>query len=257
MVLQHSPILSDEIAVCVARFREKRPHVHCITNSVAQHFTANVLLAAGATPSMTIAVDEVSSFVGMADALLVNLGTMDIERSQSITLAIDKAKDTGKPWALDPVFVHGSPLRLEMAQTLLERSPAVVRCNEREGEALFGGPFGETRLSDVAATHRTTLAVTGETDRVATANGRANIANGSRLMDRVTAMGCALSALTAGFLASEDDPLLATSSAVALFGLAGERAGLTCQGPGTFVPLFLDSLANLKAEDLRAGIIVS
>ena len=33
------------------RFRMTKPHVHCITNSVAQHFTANVLLAAGATPS--------------------------------------------------------------------------------------------------------------------------------------------------------------------------------------------------------------
>ena len=46
-------ITGQHLADCVERFRAVRPHVHCITNSVAQHFTANVLLAAGATPSMT------------------------------------------------------------------------------------------------------------------------------------------------------------------------------------------------------------
>ena len=37
------------------RVRRTAPRVHCITNAVAQHFTANVLLALGAVPSMTIA----------------------------------------------------------------------------------------------------------------------------------------------------------------------------------------------------------
>ena len=54
-----------------------QPRVHCITNAVAQNFTANVLLAAGAMPSMTIAPKEVGAFAARADALLVNLGTFD------------------------------------------------------------------------------------------------------------------------------------------------------------------------------------
>jgi len=55
------------------RLRERRPRVHCITNAVAQAFTANMLLAAGAVPSMTIALKEVRVFAARADALLVNL----------------------------------------------------------------------------------------------------------------------------------------------------------------------------------------
>ena len=39
---------------------QRRPRVHCITNAVAQNFTANVLLAAGAVPSMTIAPKEIA-----------------------------------------------------------------------------------------------------------------------------------------------------------------------------------------------------
>jgi len=64
----------------LTRLRARAPRVHCVTNAVAQHFTANVLLAAGAIPSMTISADEIGAFVARADALLVNLGTFDAER---------------------------------------------------------------------------------------------------------------------------------------------------------------------------------
>ena len=76
-------VTAETVAQCVARFRASKPHVHCITNSVAQNFTANVLLAAGATPSMTIAAEEIGDFVSMADALLINLGTMDSARTKA------------------------------------------------------------------------------------------------------------------------------------------------------------------------------
>ena len=69
--------LPDIAADMLARMRARAPRVHCITNAVAQTFTANMLLAAGAVPSMTIAPDEVAAFVARADALLVNLGTFD------------------------------------------------------------------------------------------------------------------------------------------------------------------------------------
>src|SRR5438132_13758185 len=92
------------------RIREKRPRVHCITNAVAQNFTANMLLAAGAVPSMTIASDEIADFVARADALLVNLGTLDPERRGAIEIAIATAGER-VPWVLDPVFVARSAPR--------------------------------------------------------------------------------------------------------------------------------------------------
>jgi hypothetical protein len=64
------------------RLRAKSPRVHCITNSVAQNFTANVLLALGAQPSMTISAEEIGHFARSADALLVNLGTFDRDRDR-------------------------------------------------------------------------------------------------------------------------------------------------------------------------------
>ena len=76
-------------------------------------------------------------------------------------------------------------------------------------------------------------------------------------MDRITTMGCALTALAVGFLAVEENPLLAATSALTFFGLAGDHAEQKCDGPGTFVPHFLDALANIDESDIVAGAKLS
>ena len=230
-------VTPDDCAEALRRFRERRPHVHCITNAVAQNVTANVLLAAGATPSTTIAPDEIADFVGFADALLVNLGTMDDARREAAALAVEVANGEGKPWALDPVFAQASRPRLALARELLARGPTLVRANERERAALLPGA---SQL----------VAVTGAVDRVVVDGREARVLNGTPLMARVTAMGCALTALAAGFLAANDDAFTATAAALAFFGVAGERAAAKAAGPGTFEPLLLDALANVMPDDL-------
>jgi len=240
------------IVDCVERFRSRRPHVHCITNSVAQNFTANVLLAAGATPSMTISPSEIVSFVGMADALLVNLGTMDDEREEAIFLAIDASRAAKKPWSLDPVFVQGSRQRLQLANRLIELNPDLLRCNAHEGQALFGGSFDLTEEGTIDPFSSNCIVQTGKHDIVGLGQTRVTVANGHPLMDSVTAMGCALSALMVGFFAAESDKVLAATSALVLYGAAGEIAGEKSVGPGTFVPHFLDTLSTLYADQLAA-----
>src|ERR1700681_1426166 len=85
----HAPAeFADITADVLARIRSRAPRVHCITNSVAQAYTANMLLAAGAIPSMTISPEEIAAFVAGADALLVNLGTFDAERRAAIDVAL-------------------------------------------------------------------------------------------------------------------------------------------------------------------------
>ena len=128
--------LADSVADLFARIRSRAPRVHCITNSVAQQYTANMLLAAGAVPSMTLAPDEIGGFVAGADALLVNLGTFDAERKSAIGAALSSAAEHGVPWLLDPVFIERSPGRAQFARDLVGRGPAVVRLNGAEFAAL-------------------------------------------------------------------------------------------------------------------------
>src|SRR5881227_2629103 len=101
----------------LARLRARSPRVHCITNSVAQTFTANTLLAAGAVPSMTLAAQEIGAFVARADALLVNLGTFDAERRAATAAALEVAAERRIPWVLDPVFVDRSEPRAIYAKS--------------------------------------------------------------------------------------------------------------------------------------------
>ncbi len=251
MTTNQPDITVEEIAECVSHFRASKPHVHCITNIVAQNFTANVLLAAGATPSMTVAVAEVASFVDMADALLINLGTLDFERMKSVHIAAKHAKQLNKPWALDPVFVQASPSRLELAKFLLGQQPSLVRCNAGEGTVLFDGNFDPADLSKLKEYNLTSIAVTGEEDQIWASNCRLTVSNGHPFMDRVTAMGCALTALMVGFMATEHNEALAITSALVMFGLAGEVAGKNTNGPGSFAPVFLDALHNLGDDDIK------
>jgi hydroxyethylthiazole kinase len=234
----------------LTRLRARAPRVHCITNAVAQHFTANVLLAAGAIPSMTISADEIGAFVARADALLVNLGTFDAERRTAASTAIEVAAEEGVPWVLDPVFIDRSEPRAAYAQSLVAQKPRAIRLNRAEFTALSGLEFEEGVLARYALDTLAVLALTGAIDAVTDGAQTVSIENGHPLMARVTAMGCAASALTGAFLAIESDPLLATASALLCFGVAGGVAGKRATGPGSFPAALLDVLYALDKKIL-------
>lgn len=252
-----APVSGPSLADCLARLRDRAPRVHCLINTVAEGFTANALLAAGATPSMTGDPDEVPDFVAGANALLVNLGTLDADRRKAVLRAVGVAERHGTPWALDPVFVDRSPRRLAFAVALLARGPAVVRANRAEAAALAGTTAGadeDAVAKEFLARYRVPLALTGARDLVADGGRTLRLANGDSLAARVTGTGCAATALVAGFLAVEADPLVAAAAGLALVGLAAERAGTKADGPGTFVPQFLDALAALAPAEIAHGV---
>ena len=248
--------LADIAADVFARIRVRSPRVHCITNSVAQAYTANVLLAAGAVPSMTVAPQEIGAFVVSADALLVNLGTFDSERKAAIDVALATAAETGLRWLLDPVFIERSPGRAQFARELVGRGPAVVRLNQAEFAVLANDPTGDAPAR-FARVHKAIMALTGAVDLVTDGDRRAKIANGVPLMGLVTAMGCAGSALVCAALTVEADAYLATIAALAAFGVAGERAARNAGGPGSFAAAMIDVLHGLDHAELRAHIKVS
>ena len=240
-------------AALLARLRAGTVRVHAITNAAAGVLTANLLLAAGAVPSLTVSAAEVADFARRSRALLVNLGTLDDERRAAIPVAMAAAREAGRPVVLDPVFVEASPGRLAFARDCLAAQPAVLRLNAAEFTALAGAEASPARVAAFARAHRTVVALTGATDLVTDGVRGLAVANGHPLMAKVTAMGCAATALVAGFVAlAPDRPVEAAAAALAVIGVAGEVAGETARGPGSFVPAFLDALHGLDAETLAA-----
>ena len=177
--MQAEPLNPAHIAHLQHLFRRHSPLVHCMTNDVVQTFTANVLLAVGASPAMVIDPQEASQFAALADALLINVGTLTVDRAQAMRAAALSAQNAGKPWALDPVAVGALTLRSAFCHELLSLQPAAIRGNASEIMALAGMSAGGRGVdtTDTAAAAlpaaqalarqiNTIVAVTGEVDYV-------------------------------------------------------------------------------------------
>lgn len=251
------------------QMRARAPLVHNITNYVAMNMMANVLLAAGASPAMVHAREEVAEFAALAQALSVNVGTLDPAWAEAMEMAARVMNDTGRPWVLDPVGVGATRFRQDVCARLLALRPTVIRGNASEILALAGlGAKGrgadaadpveaaESAAHDLAQRSGAIVAVSGPVDFITDGEAAFRVANGHALMPRVTVMGCSLNGIIAAFLA-EQPRLDATVAALAYYGLAGELAGREATGPGAFQTRFLDALYTLTPDDVRAGARVT
>ncbi len=253
----------------LATLRATAPLVQIITNFVAMNISANVLLAAGASPAMVHAREEVAEFAGLAQALNVNIGTLDPAWAEAMEMAAQVMATARRPWVLDPVGVGATRLRREVCARLVALRPTVIRGNASEILALAGaGGAGrgadsadpvaaaEDAARDLAARSGAVVAVSGPVDYVTDGAQGFRVANGDAMMPRVTALGCSLNALIAAFAVGQH-ALHATVAALAYFGLAGERAAQGATGPGSFQVAFLDALYTLSPQDVTAGAKVS
>ncbi|WIE59402.1 hydroxyethylthiazole kinase [Curtobacterium sp. MCLR17_031] len=261
-----SPAWAHRTAELLEAVRARAPLVQCITNTVVQNVTANVLLALGASPAMVDVPTEAGPFARVADALLVNTGTPHAEPRVAALEAVHAARDAGTPWVLDPVAVGSLPVRTALARDLLALHPTVLRGNASEVLALLGDSAGgrgvdstvgteDARVASVTASDGrlvAAVAVSGAVDLlVAPGIGVVRVANGTDLLTRITGGGCALGAVVAAFTSvAPEDAGAAAVAATAVHTIAAEIAARDAGGPGTFQPLFLDRLASLTPEDV-------
>lgn len=259
----------DDIGTSLATMRATAPLVHQITNYVAMNIAANVLLAAGASPAMVHAREEVVEFAGLAQGLCVNIGTLDADWAEAMEMAARRMAEDGRPWVLDPVGVGATGFRRDVCAKLMALRPTVIRGNASEILALAGlGGAGrgadsadpvaaaETSARDLALRCGAVVAVSGPVDYVTDGTQAFRIANGDALMPRVTALGCALNGVIAAFLVGQP-PLPATVAALVYYGLAGQRAAQGAKGPGSFQVAFLDALYTLSPQEVTAEARVS
>ncbi|MGD0196441.1 MAG: hydroxyethylthiazole kinase [Solirubrobacteraceae bacterium] len=247
------------VAEDVRRLTQARPLTHCITNIVVTGFTANVLLAIGASPAMVVAEEEAGDFAAAAAALLVNVGTVTPQDLGGMRAAARGAHAAGTPWVLDPVAVGVLGYRTEVVGELLGHAPTAIRGNASEILALAGESAGGKGVDSTAQSaaalgaaralaKRTgsVVAVSGIVDYVTDGAEVVAVPGGHELMGEVTGTGCALGAVIAAFLAVAPTPLDGAVAASALFAAAGERAGHESRGPGSFAGAFIDQLHLLS-----------
>jgi hydroxyethylthiazole kinase len=239
--------------------RTQSPLVHNITNYVVMNFTANALLAIGASPVMAHAVEEVEDMVAVSGALVINIGTLSPPWVHAMKKAMKCADQLPKPIVLDPVGAGATPYRnMVLSELLSNASPTIIRGNASEVQALAGfsghtkgvdSTASSTESLDAAvALSKTTgsvVSVSGATDLIVHGERIAFVDNGVSLMTRVTGMGCSASAIAGAFAATHSDPFEAAVLAAACMGVCGEMAYEKSQLPGSFQIAFLDALASL------------
>lgn len=252
----------------IARLRARSPLVHNITNYVVMNTTANALLAIGASPAMVHALPEVEAFAPLAQALVINIGTLSPPWVEAMEKAAIAATAVGVPFVLDPVAAGATAYRTEVSLRLLALGPAIVRGNASEIMAIAGESgaadkgVDSTRNSEaaraaaaaLAGQARTVVAVTGAVDYVTDGERTVGIANGDPMLARVTGTGCMATALCGAFLGAGLSPFDAAVAGLAAIGIAAEQAIGGAKGPASFQVALIDALHHLDDATLAAGI---
>lgn len=256
---------NEEAASALAMLRETRVLVHSITNYVVMNSTANTLLAAGASPVMAHAREEVAEMAALAGALVINIGTLSSAWIEAMEIAGRVANQRSIPIVLDPVGAGATGYRTETARNLVrDLDIAVIRGNASEILSVAGLDAitkGVDAAHDVEEAARvavelaenlgTVVAITGQVDLVTDGRAILRIEGGHSLMGRVTGTGCASTVLVGAFCAAHPNRIIAAAGALAYFGLAGERAAENSTGPGSFQVALFDALAEIGPEDLE------
>ncbi|WP_246143135.1 hydroxyethylthiazole kinase [Macrococcus equipercicus] len=251
--------------------REHAPLVLCITNDVVKNFTANGLLALGASPIMAIDEAELEELIEHCGAVLINIGTLSTAVMPSIETAIQAANKHHVPVVLDPVACGATNFRKEFCLKLLRQYHiSVIRGNASElqslsAEVAMKGTDSDTSLNTAVVARaageyfNTAVVVTGAIDAVYVDGTVMKLANGTPMLTKVTGGGCLLGAIVSAFIYNEVKPTLSMlTEAVSFYNIAAERAAQRDNGtlPGHFQINLLDMLQETGeseiAENMRA-----
>lgn len=259
-----SPI--DTICADLAAIREKRPLVHSITNYVVMNETANAILCLGALPIMAHAVEEMEEMVGIAGALVLNIGTLDPVWIDAMELAGRRANELGIPVILDPVGAGATKLRTNSSRRLLEKVRiSIVRGNAGEVATLAGIASEVRGVESIAASappeeiarrfasaYGCAVAITGPVDVVSDGTRTARISNGHSLLGKVVGTGCISSVMVGSFAAVQPDAFLAAVGGLVALGIAGELAAdVSGEKPGTFHVELYNALYALDTDAIQ------
>lgn len=270
--------LTNTFGELVDKLRKQRPIVHEITNYVTAESCADVALAAGASPIMADEPEEAAEITAGANALILNLGTLNFNKQIAMERSVAAAKAKGIPIILDPVGVMASKFRLNFAIKLLNNSFIdIVRGNCSECSALLNGTAsgqgvdnieGETEegvalkvAKDAAAKFNCVFAVTGAIDNISNGKQAVVLNNGHPLLQDITGSGCMTTTLVGCCAAVTKDMLVAAALGVVIMGQSAELAANFLEkkdGPGMFKVRLIDcvyhvttkwNLVNLKPEE--------
>lgn len=254
-----------------SKVRDNQPLVHHMTNNVTINDCANVTLAIGGSPVMATSIEEVSDMVQLADALVINFGTINEQMYEAMVCAGRAANNKGIPVIFDPVGVGATRFRTEKAKDFLNKvNVNIIRGNATEVYALIGGEAitrgvdaGDTAISKdelAVKTSKTLQAITvisGEYDVISNGVNSVQIENGDIWLTKITGTGCMTASLIACFAGVTEDWFSAAIAGMSVMSLAGENAKKLLKendGIGTYRLKLMDEIYLMNASIWEKGV---
>jgi len=251
-------------AELLKKIKEQKPLVHHITNWVTIYDCANIVRAIGALPVMAHAKEEAGDMARIANALVLNIGTLTNELIEAMKIAGKAANEKGIPVVLDAVGVGATKLRDDKAAELLnEIKIDIIKGNASEIAKLSGMEVQtkgvestkvEANLIEVAKKlaneKKAVVVITGAEDIITNGKDVYLCKNGHKMMGSIVGTGCMAASVIGAFAAVEKDYAKAAASALVVFGIAGELAARRATGPGSYKESFYDEIYNLDETDI-------
>ena len=216
----------------IDRVRAKNPIVLNLANLVTIDKVADAVSAVGASPIMSVEPAEADEMVMLANALSINLGTINEHQATQIRTVL-RAATPLKPLVLDPVV----PSRLKFAHSLLNDFHFdVIRGNASEIAALVeadntshgidaGKVPNQVQIAETCARrYRSIVVLTGETDLIT--DGQVIYENpfSAEMLTMNVGSGDMLSSIIAAFLGTTTNTWDACIVATVLVSAAGVLA---------------------------------
>ncbi|KAK3357442.1 Hydroxyethylthiazole kinase family-domain-containing protein [Lasiosphaeria hispida] len=266
--------LDSYVPAIIKKIHDTTPLSHNMTNLVVQNFAANVALAMGASPIMANYGEEAADLCKLGGSLVINMGSVDPVGLANYVKALKAYNMARQPVVFDPVGAGATAVRRAAVKTIMaEGYLDVIKGNEGEIRTVWGNHEAQQRGVDSSSTldadqkvalvqalatrEKNVVIMTGKSDFVSDGQRTIKIDNGHEYLGAVTGTGCVLgTAVSAAVAVHKEDKLQGAVAAMLLFETAAEVAAARAdvQGPGTFLPAFLDELYNLRQATAKGEV---
>lgn len=262
--------------------KKQHPLIHCITNYVTVNDVANMILAVDGSPIMADEIKEAADITSITNALVINIGTLNQTKVESMIAAGKKANELHHPVILDPVGAGASPYRNEVTERLLKEvqftvikgNISEIKCIAQKTNTTSGVDandadlVNEDNLDEVIVFAKklsqqtgAVIAITGPIDIVCDEQQTYLIKNGHPMMSKITGTGCMLAGVIAVYIAANpSNSLEATACAITMMGVAGELANTKMNalqsGTSSFRTYLIDAMSMMDIDTLNGGMKV-
>ncbi|MGL5123128.1 MAG: hydroxyethylthiazole kinase [Fusobacteriaceae bacterium] len=279
--IKKNKIVENQIIKNLNQLRKEIPLIYHISNYVSINDCANITIAIGGSPIMSMEILEAEELVAISSSVVINIGTLTESIYNVIEVACKKANELKVPIILDIVGLGATEYRNKAVKKLVDKFKfTVIKGNLSEikyfcdlkvkSKGIDTDEFinNENEMNEIvnqmkikALAQNTILIATGEKDLICNYEKCYIVENGNYLMSKISGSGCMLTSVISCFLKIKEElenknnslNIENCLSAVIIYNIAGEIAFENLEEKselGTYKIKLIDSLYKIKDVDI-------